>query len=233
MIRVPRVAGILVVGALLGAAGVIGVARPEAQSAEAERIREATIVLQEIMNAPDSAVPKSIAGRAEGVAVFPNLIKGGFVFGGQWGRGVISARIADKGTWSSPGFVTIAGGSFGAQIGGQAVDLVLIIMDRRGLSQLLRNQFKVGVDASAAAGPVGRSAEAATDILLRAQILSYSRTRGLFVGASVNGSTVKEDRNANGRFYGQRFRTSEILLEGRGGAPESVPAWRDALIKYF
>ena len=233
MIRAPHVAAVLVLGSLLVAGGATGVARPEAQSAEAGRIREATIVLQEIMNAPDRAVPKSIAGRAEGVAVFPNLIKGGFVFGGQWGRGVISARIPDKGTWSSPAFLTVAGGSFGAQIGGHAVDLVLIIMDRRGLSQLLRNQFKIGVDAAAAAGPVGRAAEASTDILLRAQILSYSRTRGLFAGVTVNGSTVKEDRNANGRFYGERFRTSDILLEGRGGAPESVPAWRDALIKYF
>jgi lipid-binding SYLF domain-containing protein len=217
----------------LAAAAVIGMPATLAQSDEAERVREATTVLSEIMNAPDHAVPNSIAGKAEGIAVFPSLLKGGFVVGAQWGRGLISARDREKGTWSSPAFLTITGGSFGAQVGGQAVDLVLVIMSRRGLTQLLGNQFKIGVDAAAAAGPVGRNAEASTDIQLRAQILSYSRSRGLYIGVTLNGATIREDRDANKRFYGERFHSKEIVLEGRSGAPSPVPEWTAALIKYF
>jgi lipid-binding SYLF domain-containing protein len=228
--RVAR--GLLLLSALAAAAAIAAPATL-AQSDEAERVREATVVLSEIMNAPDNAIPNSIAGRAEGIAVFPSLLKGGFVIGAQWGRGVISARIPEKGTWSSPAFLTITGGSFGAQVGGQAADLVLVIMSRRGLTQLLGNQFKIGVDAAATAGPVGRTAEASTDIQLRAQILSYSRSRGLYLGVTLNGATIREDRDANQRFYGERFRSRDIVLDGRAGAPAPVPEWIAALIKYF
>jgi lipid-binding SYLF domain-containing protein len=224
-----RVAGGLLLLSALAAAAVIRTPATLAQSDEAERVHEATVVLSEIMNAPDNAIPNSIAGRAEGIAVFPSLLKGG----AQWGRGVISARVPEKGTWSSPAFLTITGGSIGAQVGGQAVDLVLVIMSRRGLTQLLGNQFKIGVDAAATAGPVGRTAEASTDIQLRAQILSYSRSRGLYLGVTLNGATIKEDRDANKRFYGERFRSKDIVLDGRGGAPSPVPSWTAALIKYF
>lgn len=224
--------GLLLLSAV-AAAALIGTPATLAQSDEAERVREATTVLGEIMNAPDHAIPSKIAARAEGIAVFPSLLKGGLVVGAQWGRGLISARDPEKGTWSSPAFLTITGISIGAQAGGQAADLVLVIMSRRGLIQLLGNQFKIGVDAAAAAGPVGRTAEASTDIQLRAQILSYSRSRGLYLGVTLNGATIKEDRDANGRFYGERFRSKEIVLEGRGGAPSPVPGWTAALIKYF
>jgi lipid-binding SYLF domain-containing protein len=223
----------LVLAAALGAVAMIAAPRATAESAEADRVREATTVLREIMDAPDHAVPSSIAGKAEGIAVFPSVLKGGFIIGGHWGRGLVSVRNHENGAWSSPAFLTIAGGSFGAQIGGQAVDLVLVIMGRRGLNQLLGNQFKIGVDAAAAAGPVGRNAEASTDIQLRAEILSYSRSRGLFVGATINGATVKEDRDANARFYGERFGSKEIVLEGRGDARAPVPAWTAMLAKYF
>ncbi len=224
---------IVVLAAALGAAAVIAAPRAPARPAEADRVQEATTVLGEIMSAPDRAIPESIAGKAEGVAVFPSVLKGGFIIGGHWGRGIVSVRNEETGAWSAPAFLTIAGGSFGAQIGGQAVDLVLVIMGRRGLNQLLSNQFKVGVDAAAAAGPVGRNAEASTDIQLRAEILSYSRSRGLFVGATINGATIRADRDANERFYGARLGSRDIVLDGKGGAPAPVAAWTAALAKYF
>jgi len=130
------------------------------------------------------------------------------------------------------GLLTLTGASFGAQIGGQAVDVVLVIMNRRGLENLLRNQFKIGGDASVAVGPVGRTAEAATDVQLRAEILSYSRSRGLFAGVSLNGSSIREDRDSNEEFYGQRFRTRQIVLDGQANTPQSAEAldqWLGAL----
>jgi lipid-binding SYLF domain-containing protein len=221
----------LVAGALLLALGV-AVAPLAAQSEEASRVRDATTVLTEIMGAEDKAIPRTVLDKAVGIAVFPSLIKGGLIVGGQRGRGILSVRDEKSGTWSAPAFLTITGGSLGAQIGAQAVDLVLVIQNRRGLEQLISNQFKIGADASAAAGPVGRDASASTDIQLRAQILSYSRTRGLFAGVTVNGSTLRQDRDANERFYGQSYRTRQIVIERLGGAPEPVADWRETLVKY-
>jgi lipid-binding SYLF domain-containing protein len=210
----------------------LSVAFPLAESQEAERLRSATTVLGEIMAAEDKAIPRGITEKAEGIAVFPSLIKGGFVFGGQFGRGVISVRDHNSGGWSSPAFLTIAGGSFGLQIGGQAVDLILVVQDRRGLEQLVGNQFKIGADASVAAGPVGRDASASTDIQMRAKILSYSRTRGVFAGVTLNGSTISQDTEANGRFYGKPYTTRQIVFDHLGGSPEPVPTWRAALTRY-
>jgi lipid-binding SYLF domain-containing protein len=201
-------------------------------SDEARRVTTAATVLEEVMDAPDQGVPRGIMEKAEAVAVFPALVKGGFVFGGQFGRGVISARDRATGRWSAPAFLTIAGGSVGLQIGAQAVDLVLVVQDRRGLEQLVGNQFKIGADAGVAAGPVGRDASAATDIQLRAKILSYSRTRGIFAGMTINGSTISQDRDANGRFYGTRFTTRQVLFDGRAGSADPVPAWRATLARY-
>ena len=209
-------------------------ARPFAQDAggEVDRIRHAVVVLDETMNADDKSVPKSILEKAEAIAVFPSLMKGGFVVGGQYGRGVISVRDPNTQQWSSPGFLTITGGSVGLQIGAQAVDLVLVVQNRRGLDQLLQNQFSIGADASVAAGPIGREATAATDIQMRAQILSYSRTRGVFAGISLNGSTIRQDRDANERFYGTAYRTTQIVNEHQGGAPPPVEEWKVALAKH-
>ena len=201
-------------------------------SDEAKRVAEAAIVLEEIMAAGDKAVPRSIMDKAEGIAVFPSLIKGGLVVGGQRGRGVLSVRDRKNGGWSSPAFLTITGGSIGAQFGGQAIDLVLVINDQRGLEQLVKNQFKIGADAAVAAGPVGRDASASTDIQLRAQILSYSRARGLFAGVTLNGSTIRQDRDANERFYGMGYRTGQIVFDGLGGSPEPVANWKATLTKY-
>lgn len=201
---------------------------------EAKRVREAATVLDEIMGAADKAVPRSVMEKAEAIAVFPSLIKGGIGIGGQRGRGILSVRDRKNGGWSNPAFLTITGGSVGAQFGLQAIDLVLVINNQRGLEQLVKNQFKVGADAGVAAGPVGREASAATDIQMRAQILSYSRSRGLFAGVTLNGSTIRQDRDANERLYGVGYRTGQIVFEGMGAptAADAVNNWRAALAKY-
>lgn len=214
---------------MLVLSGLVLAAPTRAQQEEAERLKEATTVLQELKNAPDGSMPKWVSEKAVAVAVFPSVKKGGLVVGGHFGRGVLSARSAKSGTWSSPAFLTLTGGSVGLQAGGQAIDLVLVVMDERGLQQLLKNQFKLGGDASVAAGPVGRDAEASTDLQMRAKILSYSRTRGLFAGVTLKGSTIRQDRDANERFYGRAYKSTELVLERLGGAPEPVPAWRDEL----
>ena len=200
------------------------------ESDEARRVREAITVFGEIMAAEDKAIPRAIVGRAEGIAIFPSTIRAGFIVGGMRGRGIISAR--NEGRWSAPAFLTLTGGSFGLQIGGQAADLILVITNRRGLENLVANQFKLGADAAVAAGPIGRDAQAATDLQLRAEILSYSRSRGLFAGVTVNGSTVRQDRDANERFYGKRLETRQIIFGPAPGTPTPVPLWLDVLGRY-
>jgi lipid-binding SYLF domain-containing protein len=182
-----------------------------AQSDEVERVQKAGKVFDEIMAAPDKAIPAGVLDKAEAIAVFPGTIKGGLGIGAQRGKGIISARNRAAGTWSDPAFMTLTGGSFGAQIGAQEIDLVLVIMNKEGLDKLLQNEFKIGADASVAAGPVGRGAEASTDIQLKAEILSYSRARGLFAGVTLNGSAIREDEDGNQRFYGRPLRNREIL----------------------
>ena len=201
-------------------------------SDEARRVADAATVLEEIMAASDNAVPGAIMEKAEGIAVFPSLIKGGIVIGAQRGRGILSVRDKTSGGWSAPAFLTITGGSIGAQIGAQAIDLVLVINNQRGLEQLVSNQFKIGADASVAAGPVGRDAGASTDIQLRAQILSSSRARGLFAGVTLNGSTIRQDRDANERYYGTAYQTSQIVFDGLAGSPEPVAQWKQTLATY-
>lgn len=201
---------------------------------EIKRINEAAAVLDEIMSAPDKAVPRSVIEKAEGIAVFPSLLKGGIGIGAQRGHGILGVRDKKSGGWSNPAFLTITGGSVGAQFGLQAIDLVLVINNRRGLEQLVGNQFKVGADAGVAAGPVGREASASTDIQMRAQILSYSRSRGLFAGVTLNGSTIRQDRDANERFYGIAYRTGQIVFDGMGTPvnADAVANWKSTLAKH-
>jgi lipid-binding SYLF domain-containing protein len=222
---------VLLASALLATGGPIGAASQDKEDSEGKRVADATLVFKEIMGAGDSAIPSAILDKAEGIAIFPTTIKAGLLVGGQRGRGILSVR-GESGTWSAPAFLTLTGGSVGLQIGAQATDLVLVIMNRRGLENLVRNQFKVGADASVAAGPVGRDAQAATDIQMRAQILSYSRARGVFAGVTINGSTIRQDKDANQRFYGKPYDTRQIVFERLGGAPEPVAAWRETLNKY-
>jgi lipid-binding SYLF domain-containing protein len=201
-------------------------------SNEASRIRESIAVLNEVMSTSDTSIPSSITMKAEAIAVFPGTLKAGFIFGGMRGRGILSARNEDG--WSVPTFMTLTGGSIGLQIGGQATDLVLVIMNRRGLEQFVRNQFKFGADASAAAGPVGRDAQANTDLQMRAEILSYSRARGLFAGVSINGSTVRADQDANERFYGKRLTGAQLVLDKTVvESPTPVPEWIQTLSRHI
>jgi SH3 domain-containing YSC84-like protein 1 len=194
-----------------------------------ERVQAAADVLNEIQAAPDQGIPEDVLGSAECVAVVPSLLKGGFVVGARYGKGVASCRTP-KG-WSSPAFFTIEGGSFGLQIGGQAVDLVMLVMNDDGMQHLLSSKFKLGADASVAAGPVGRHAAADTDWKLRAQILSYSRARGVFAGLELSGALVKQDKDSTREFYGRMvpFRTS---LKGVIPAPESAYPFLSTLAKW-
>jgi lipid-binding SYLF domain-containing protein len=186
----------------------------------AERVKSAATVLEEIQAAPDTGIPDEVMGSAECVAVVPSMLKAGFVFGAQYGRGVASCRTA-KG-WSDPVFLTIQGGSFGLQIGGQAVDLIMLIMNQKGIENLVNSKFKLGADATVAAGPVGRHAAADTDWKMRAQVLSYSRARGIFAGLELNGAVVKMDRESTLEFYGknQPFSTT---LQNVSSPPAALP----------
>ena len=197
-------------------------------SDEVDRVQNAATVLSELASAPDKAIPNAVLERAEAIAVFPGVKKAGFVVGGQYGRGVIAIRT-DGGAWSAPAFLRLAGGSFGAQIGASEVDLVLVVMNKRGVQNLLRNEFKIGGEASAAAGPVGREASASTDLLMRAEILSYSRSRGLFAGITINGASIAEDKDANAKFYGQPYSSQEVISGKISRTPAEVKAFEDAL----
>jgi lipid-binding SYLF domain-containing protein len=194
----------------------------------ADRVKAASTVLEEIQSAPDTGIPDEVMGSAECVAVVPSMLKGGFVFGARYGRGVASCRT--KKGWSDPAFFTIEGGSFGLQIGGQAVDLVMLIMNHQGMANLLSSKFKLGADASVAAGPVGRHAAADTDWKMRAQVLSYSRARGVFAGLELNGAVVKIDRESTLEFYQhmQPFSTTlETVSSPQGAMPflTSLAKW--------
>jgi len=213
------------------AAVVVTSTRIFAQSDETQRIQESVTVFNEIMSAPDKAIPTSVLDKAEAIAVFPGTIKGGFVIGAQHGRGILSARDEAR-AWSNPAFMSITGGSIGAQIGAQAVDVVLVIMSKRGLQKLVSNEFKIGADAGVAAGPVGREASAGTDIQMRAEILSYSRARGLFAGINLNGSSIRADEDANRKFYGKPLKTADIIFKGMGEATGPVNDWKSTLRKY-
>jgi SH3 domain-containing YSC84-like protein 1 len=194
-----------------------------------DRVQSSATVLDEIMGAPDNAIPEEILGSAECVAIVPSLLKGGFIVGARYGRGVASCRT-EKG-WSAPAFFSMSGGSFGLQIGGQAVDLVLLIMNKEGMKNLLSSKFEIGADASAAAGPVGRHAEGNTDWKMKAQVLTYSRARGVFAGLTLNGAVVKQDKDSTRQFYGRMvpFKTS---LTGVIPAPETARPLLESLSKW-
>jgi lipid-binding SYLF domain-containing protein len=184
------------------------------QSAEVDRAAEAANVLNEVMNNPENAIPEELMAHAHGIAVIPHVVKGAFGVGGQWGKGLMSQRSAN-GHWSQPAFIEIGGGSFGLQVGVQASDIVLVFTDESGLKGLLKGKVKLGADASATAGPVGRKAEVGTDVLLRSGVFAYSRSKGLFAGISLDGSVISIDDDANRKVYGKDVTGEQILL-GKG-----------------
>ncbi len=199
------------------------------ESKAADRVQAAADVLNEIQGTPDKGIPEEVLGSAECVAVVPSMLKGGFIVGAKYGRGLASCRTA-KG-WSAPAFFVVTGGSFGFQIGGQAVDLVMLIMNKDGMKHLLSSEFELGADASVAAGPVGRHAEGNTDWKMRAEVLTYSRARGLFAGVTLNGAQIKQDKDSTREFYGRMvpFRTS---LVGEIDAPAGANAFLTTLAKW-
>jgi lipid-binding SYLF domain-containing protein len=197
---------------------------------EIQQSEKAAKVFREIMNTPDKAVPVELLDGAECVAVFPDVIKAGFIVGGRGGRGVASCRTARG--WSAPAFFNLGGGSFGLQIGAQSTDFVLLFMDKDGLNSLLSNGFTLGADASVAAGPVGRQAGASTDLKLNAQILSYSRSKGLFAGLELKGVVIKPDKDDMQDVYGEGVTAKEVLQENKVTAPVSIRAFPIALGRY-
>jgi SH3 domain-containing YSC84-like protein 1 len=199
------------------------------ESKATDRVQSAADVLNEIQSAPDSGIPDNILSRSECVAVVPSMLKGGFIVGAKYGRGLASCRTP-KG-WSAPAFFTVTGGSFGFQIGGQAVDLVMLIMNQNGMQHLLSSQFALGADASVAAGPVGRHAEGNTDWKMRAEVLTYSRARGVFAGVSLNGAVIKQDKDSTREFYGHMV-TSKASLTGEIDPPASANAFLTTLAKW-
>jgi len=199
------------------------------ESKATDRLQAAADVLNEIQAAPDSGIPEEILSRSECVAVVPSMLKGGFIVGGKYGRGLASCRTP-KG-WSAPAFFMVTGGSFGFQIGGQAVDLVMLIMNNDGMQHLLSSQFELGADASVAAGPVGRHAEGNTDWKMRAQVLTYSRARGLFAGATLNGAVIKQDKDTTREFYGHMV-TFKAALTGEVEPPATANPFLTSLAKW-
>lgn len=187
-------------------------------------IREAQEVLQALVTAPDKGIPKDLLSRAECIGVFPGVTKGAFVVGGEYGHGVFSCREA-SGAMGPPAFFTIGGGSVGWQFGAEQVDLVLLVMNQDGVNHLLKDKFTIGGDASAAAGPVGRTAAAGTDAQMHAQILSWSRTRGVFLGAALDGKVIQPDQTTTDGFYGEPISARQILVDGSAPIPQDAKAF--------
>jgi len=194
-----------------------------AQKYENNRIKNAGQVMVEILNVPDD-LPADILDKAECVIVLPSVVKFAIGFGGSYGRGVMTCRSGKEfsGPWSAPSMMALEGGSFGLQLGGQATDFVLLVMNQRGASSILTRQVKLGGDVAAAAGPKGRDAAASTDVTMRAEILSYSRSRGLFAGISLEGSTLRPDNDGNERLYGKGVTAKDIVINSAIHAPASA-----------
>jgi SH3 domain-containing YSC84-like protein 1 len=199
------------------------VASASDQTKDDDRLRNCGSVLKEILDVPDN-IPQALLDKADCVVVFPSVLKAAFIVGGSYGRGAMSCRQGDdfKGPWGAPTMMALEGGSFGFQIGGQATDFVLLVMNESGARGILASKVKLGGDASVAAGPVGRDASADTDATLRSEILSYSRARGLFAGVSLEGSTIRPDNGDNLRVYGRKIPARELVLSGTVAAPPAA-----------
>ena len=190
---------------------------------ETERLENCGEVIKEVMDIPDD-IPQDLIDKAECLIVFPSVLKAAFVIGGSYGRGAMTCRTGEHftGPWSAPTMMALEGGSIGLQLGGQATDFVLLVMNPRGARAILSSKVKLGADASAAAGPKGRTANASTDVTMRAEVLSYSRARGLFAGLSLEGSTVRPDNDANERIYGKKVEAESIVFKGAVAVPPAA-----------
>lgn len=219
----------ILLGFLLLSFSVFAFAK-EDRSDVTDRLNDSAKVLDELMGAADNSIPDKVLGGAKCVAVIPAMVKGGFIVGGRHGRGEVTCRTPNG--WSAPAFITLTGGSWGAQIGVEKVDLVLVFMNDKGVNSLLKDNFKMGADASVAAGPVGRHAEAATDAKLDSEILAYSRAKGVFAGLELNGAAVKPDNDSNNAFYGSSVNWHE-LVRGSVKPPSGADPFVDTVQKYF
>jgi len=198
------------------------------RSDEVKRLARATDVFQEIMKTPDKGIPGDLLDKAECVAIVPGLKKGGLGLGGKYGKGLIMCRKPNR-NWTAPSFITIEGGSIGFQIGFTQIDVVMLFMNKKGVDKLIGDKFTIGADASAAAGPVGRQTAAQTNIRLDAEILTYSRAKGLFAGISLDGATLRSDKDDNREFYGKDIDPRSILLDGSVEMPAEARSLASAL----
>jgi lipid-binding SYLF domain-containing protein len=202
-----------------------------AQSDDQKRLNSATDVLHETMAVSDQAIPQELLDKSECVVLIPGMKKGAFIVGGQFGRGFLSCRKPNGAGWTTPGAVRMEGGSIGLQIGGQETDIILLVMSKRGAERMMTSKFTLGGDVSVAAGPVGRTSTAETDALMRAEILSWSRSRGVFAGVSLKGSTLREDGDVNKRLYGKEYKNKDIVNSGLA-TPKAAEPLLAALTKY-
>jgi SH3 domain-containing YSC84-like protein 1 len=190
---------------------------------ESERLENCGVVIKEVMDIPDN-IPEDLIDKTDCIIVFPSVLKAAFIVGGSYGRGAMTCRSGEHftGPWSAPTMMALEGGSFGLQLGGQATDFVLLVMNPRGAHSILSSKVKLGGDASVAAGPLGRTANASTDVTMRAEVLSYSRNRGLFAGLSLEGSTVRPDNDGNERIYGKKVEAESIVFKGAVAVPSAA-----------
>jgi SH3 domain-containing YSC84-like protein 1 len=216
---------------LLCVAGMTATAfAASARSTLNERLENSRIIINEIMQTPDQGIPNAIMKQATCVAVVPSLKKAAFILGGSYGQGVVTCRTGHG--WSAPAFIRMAGGSFGLQIGGQGTDLVLVAVNDQGMQDLLKSKFKIGADASAAAGPVGRNTSASTNLTLKSELLTYSRSRGLFAGIDLDGTVVSQNTDDTNEYYGTPH-TFEEILKGNVLPPDAAKPFLRTVVKYF
>jgi SH3 domain-containing YSC84-like protein 1 len=219
--------------ALVSGIVLAGFGFAQASSPHADRLAEAALVVDEIMAVKDKAIPQELLDKAQCVVVVPGLKKGAFIVGGRFGRGFVTCRPADGVGWSAPGPVRVEGGSIGFQIGGSETDFIMLIMNPRGAERLIKtSKFTVGGEAEAAAGPVGRTSSAETDATMRAEMLTYSRSRGAFAGVSLKGGTIRRDDEAVGDLYGDKKMTNETIIYGKTPAPAAAQKLLATLNKY-
>jgi lipid-binding SYLF domain-containing protein len=221
----------LALAMMLGSSGLRPVSAKDTANEERERAVKSADVLTEIMQISENGIPDELMEHAEAVAVIPHVIKGAFGLGGEYGKGLVSERLTN-GRWSAPSFIKIGGGNVGLQLGVQATDLILVFTSRDGFKGLLEGKVKLGADAAVAAGPVGRKAQVATDVLLKSPVFAYSRSKGLFAGISLDGSVVTIDDSANHAVYGGDLTAQDIMLNGKAPINEMVAPFVRALDKY-
>lgn len=203
------------------------------RAAEApERLQAAANSLKEVMDTPDKSIPQDLLSRAQCIVIVPGLKKGAFIVGAKYGKGFVSCRRSGGVGWSAPGSIRVEGGSFGFQIGGSETDAFMLVMNQKGMDRLLSTKFTLGGDASVAAGPVGRSTQAETDAALTAEILTWSRQRGLFAGVSLSGATLREDSDWNQDLYGKKVTNRDIIMKGSVAAPKAAEALISELNRY-